>query len=392
MAIREYRKKISPGIFKTFYAVQVEAVNENTGKRIQRKRKGISSLPKAKRLEHDLWIECKKSCSEKFHFRTWGELVIAYLADVEKNVRSECNPEGYSPQTLEKKKYRLIHLKDWQGLSFKLITPRLVRETLDEFEKSGKHSKANTAEIQKEVKAAFTFALDCGAISHHPLQRLKRRSSGAVRPKKRLTHEEVNIFIHEAWKRNHPYFLRWLLPLITGMRRSEVAGLRWSDFDLKRGQIRLERQEIPKEGIVPNLKDKEARMPPIPKKFLPLFKKAKKMAKSDNVIEATDCEWKMGHQSKVTREFCQEIGVTEVTYHQLRASFITNGLLEGVSTSVMKEIVGHSRLSTTDGYFRASGADLLGKTDNLGVDLPSDDAKKKVVNLRLVDDPLQNPS
>lgn len=238
----------------------------------------------------------------------------------------------------------------------------------------------------------LSVAVDCGAISHHPLQRLKRRNTSAVRPKKRLTHEEVNLFIHEAWRRNHPYFLRWLLPLITGMRRSEVAGLRWSDFDLIRGQIRLERQEIPKEGIVPNLKDKEARMPPIPKKFLPLFEKAKSMAKSDKVIEARDHEWKSGNQSKVTRAFCREIGVTEVTYHQLRASFITNGLLEGVSTSVMKEIVGHSRLSTTDGYFRASGADLLGKTDNLGVDIPVDDAKKKVINLRLVDDSLQNPS
>jgi hypothetical protein len=58
----------------------------------------------------------------------------------------------------------------------------------------------------------------------------------------------------------------------------------------------------------------------------------------------------------------------------------------------MKGIVGHSKLSTTDGYFRSSGADLIGKTDNLEINMPSDDKNsKKILHLRSVDNFLRNP-
>lgn len=390
MSIRNYKKEISPGVFKDFYIVQVEAINEYTGKRVQRKREDIPSLPKARRLEHDLWTECKKTCPEKITFSTWGELKLAYLEDVENNVRSKDNPEGFSPQTVQNKRIRLNHLK-WDKLKLDLIVPKKVRETLNDFETNGIHSRGVTVEIQKEIKAALSFAVDCGAISVNPLGSLKKRKSKVIRPRKRLTHAEVNIFIQEAWIRNHPYFLAWLIPVITGMRRSEVAGLKWTDFDLKVGNIRLERQVKPKEGEVPTLKDGEARTPPIPKSFIPLLTEAKKLSKGNEVIDLNSRDWVTGNQSKVTKEFCREIGVTEVTYHQLRASFITNGLLEGISPAVMKEIVGHSKLSTTDGYFRASGADLLGKTDSLGVDVPND-GKNNVRHLKVVDETLRNPS
>ncbi len=41
-------------------------------------------------------------------------------------------------------------------------------------------------------------------------------------------------------------------------------------------------------------------------------------------------EWEIGIQSKVLRDFCKSIGVASIRFHDLRATFITNMLSQGV--------------------------------------------------------------
>jgi len=47
MGIIPYRKEIAPGVIKTLYVVIAEAINKYTGLRVQKKRRGIPSKPKA---------------------------------------------------------------------------------------------------------------------------------------------------------------------------------------------------------------------------------------------------------------------------------------------------------------------------------------------------------
>ena len=46
----------------------------------------------------------------------------------------------------------------------------------------------------------------------------------------------------------------------------------------------------------------------------------------DNLLLPRVREWKQGDQSRFLRDFCRGIGIPEVKFHDLRATFITNML------------------------------------------------------------------
>lgn len=95
-------------------------------------------------------------------------------------------------------------------------------------------------------------------------------------------------------------------------------------------------------------------------------------SRSEFVIDVKCAYWKDGHQAVILRKFCREIGLKEVTHHQLRATHITLALVDGVPLGIVKENVGHAKLSTTDQYFRSAGIDMRGRMDGLQVAVPQD--------------------
>jgi len=370
MAVTPYKVEVSPGVTKTFYTVIAEGINKYTGKRVQKKRRGISSEVKAERIYRELWNECREERPDGPLIKTWDELKTAYLAYVQSNVRSATNKHGFSPKTVAKKKSRFIHLTDWNDLHLDLITPQKLREKLDELESQEIATRELTSEIQKEVKCVFSYAVDRGSLKVNPLADMIKRTV----PKKRkqaLNHEEANKLLSEARKRNHPYFFIWLLSIALGLRRSELAGLKWLDIDFENRLAHIRRQDLPKEGIVEDLKGHKERVVAIPAFVIPVLKEYKLRSKSEFVIDVDCKQWKGGHQAAVLRAFCREIGIKEVTHHRLRATHITLALVDGVPLGIVKENVGHSKLSTTDEYFSSSGIQMRGQTDGLRIKVPA---------------------
>lgn len=370
MSITSYKKEVSPGVTKRFFLVLAEGINKYTGKRVQKKRRGITSEVKAERVYRELWSLCREERPDGPAIKTWGELKAAYLDYVQKNIRSETNKHGFSPKTFEKKKSRFNHLNDWHDLHLALINPQRLRERLDSLEAQGIATRELTRDIQKEIRCVFSYALDRGALSANPLAEMKNRPV----PKKRkqaLNHEEANKLLSEARRRNHPYFFIWLLSIALGLRRSELAGLKWLDIDFENRLAHIRRQDIPREGIVDDLKNHKERVVAIPAFVIPTLKEYKLRSKTDFVIEVDCKQWKSGNQAAVLREFCREIGIKEVTHHRLRATHITLALVDGIPLGIVKENVGHSKLSTTDEYFSSSGIQMRGQTDGLRVKVPT---------------------
>lgn len=376
------KREVSPGVFKTFYTVRVEGINKYTGKRKQLKTRGISSLPKARRIEHDLWIKCRDCNFAEREVTSWGNLLDSYFSFCEKNMRKADYSEGFSPATIVTKKSRFVHLGSWLPLHLDLVTPMFIRSELDRLEREGVCGKSLTRCILKEIKCVFSYALESGYIKSNPVAAMKNRKEAKKR-KVALTHAEAGILLREAKQRNHPYYFIWLMALATGMRRSELAGLKWSDVDFKNRLIYVQRQNIAKEGIVENLKTKEDRPVPIPQSIMNELTAERMRSTGEFVIDLECKSWRSGEQSRVTREFCLKIGIKEITFHQLRATFITNALADAVPLGIVKEVVGHAKLSTTDVYFRSSGIDLTGKTDKLSIHVP-EEKDGEVVPLRVI--------
>lgn len=78
-------------------------------------------------------------------------------------------------------------------------------------------------------------------LSSNPVEGTKRYPR--KKPKiKILTTEETKIFLEAAKYRS--WFLEILLALYCGLRKGEILGLKFSDFDLKRGTVHIQRQLV----------------------------------------------------------------------------------------------------------------------------------------------------
>ncbi len=368
MGIYSYFKQEN-GKKKKLYLVTAEAINKYTGRRQQGKKRGIPSLPKAEKIYKELWNQCRNQKPDDLSVKNWRSLLEKYHSELKLKVRSEQNPTGLSPKVVLTKIGRLKHLKHWEDLHLDLITPNFAHNELDALESNGIASRSLTRHILKEIKCIFTYAVDSGVLKYNPFFNCKNRKL----PKKKklaFTHSEANYFLKEAFQRGHEFYFIWLLALTLGLRRSELAGLKWMDVDFKNRLVHIQRQLIPHEGLVEKTKSSVDRVVAIPSYLVPILKEYKLKAKTDFIIE-TDCSrWKRGEQAAVTREFCQEIGIKEVTFHQLRATHITLALIDGVPTGIVKANVGHGKLSTTDEYFRSSGIEMQGQTDKLNLIVP----------------------
>lgn len=376
MGITAYEKEVSLGVKKTFYHVYVDSINKYTGKRTQMRRRGITSLPKAERVYRELWNACREEKPEGLSMKLWENLIDHYFGYIESRQRSPENPNGFSYNLIRKKQSYVRHTEAWNNRHLELVTPQFVTAYLDEQEKQGM-SRLMTNEILQFVKSIFSYGVDLGVLKANPFTGTKARKV-PQRRKLALTHEETNELLREAKRRMHPYYEIWMLTLSLGLRRSELAGLKWNDIDWKHGLIYLQRQWIPGEGIVEVLKSRSERVVSIPESLVSFLKEMKLKSTSDFVINI-DCNmWKTGQQAKVLRDFCREIEIKEVTHHQLRATHITLALIDGVPLGIVKENVGHAKLSTTDVYFRSAGINMKGQMNRLNIKVPQDSDGKMI--------------
>lgn len=235
----------------------------------------------------------------------------------------------------------------------------------------------------------FEAALDNGLITKNPAKGIEVK----VPPPKRLVlnHDEVTKFLTEAKRINHHFYYQWSFTLFSGLRSGELYGLRWCDIDLVSGIIKIRGQWTNKDGYHPTKSNRD-RVVPISEELRTIILELKNLGPFselltglngnnqhfDDLVLPRSSEWKHGEQSKITKRFCKLIGITEVRFHDLRATFITNALAQGVSTPVVMAIVGHARMSTTDEYLRLAGVNVKGATDKVSYTLPSQDGKNVI--------------
>ena len=112
------------------------------------------------------------------------------------------------------------------------ITRADVVKVLDSVAARGAPIAANRA--MSAIKKLFAWSLDRGVISVHPLVGL--RKPGTERSRDRiLTDGELKSFWHATEELGFPFGAAFQLMALTGQRRGEVVGLRWSQLDMDRG-------------------------------------------------------------------------------------------------------------------------------------------------------------
>ena len=339
---------------KTFYEVFIKT-RDKSGKQVGR-RKRCDTQREALDTEFEMKTELKKQ-QTKVTWRSW----------------IECTLEKYRLE------YRTSTYFNYKHVLNKWFDPVWNDRFLDEIKQSDVHkvifedavktSSATKKGILKIAKRIFNVAIEEGVIVRNPAVGIRVAVADANQAV--LNRNEVEILLREARRVEHRFFPHWSFALLTGMRSGELYSLRWTDVDLVSGKINITKAWTRYNGEGPT-KTAKNRICPISTKCRPFLDelKAKYTPDSEFVLPRL-WEWDQGDQAKVLKSFCEEIGITPIKFHDLRATFITQMLNNGVPLSKVMAIVGHSSLKTTQGYLRLSGKDVEGATEDLGIEVPT---------------------
>lgn len=352
---------------QTLYMVVATA--SINGKQVNRKKRNVTSLVAAKRIEVDLRLELKL-LKERPNRRKWHDW---------SNICLERMKLEFKKSTLAG--YEAI-LRRWVNPSFGSlyldeITGAMIHELI--FDKVQGLGLEGRRGVLKKIKRILTMAVDEGLIQRNPAKGIVVK---VPEPKQSvLNRTEIDTLLYEAKKENHPFYNHWALAILTGMRNGELHALSWTDIDFDNRVISVTKSWSRTDGMGPT-KSSKNRYIPISNELEMFLRDLKsKSINSDGRVLVQHDEWVIGSQAKVLKDFCRLIGITPIKFHDLRATFITQMLLKGVPLAKVMKIVGHATIKTTMLYLRLVAQDTQGATECLGITLPKENNLANVINL-----------
>jgi integrase len=343
---------------KKLFEVYVNGFNAR-GTRIQRKRSNIETLRKAEVIEFELKRELAvlKESKVDARWEEWTEECLNIM-------KVTCRPSTiYSYQTTLDKWVNQY----FKGRELKIITKMDVHSLV--YEVMPPETSMHTRKyVLKIVKRVLQMAVDHGKLDRNPCNGMMVKVPEAE--KMVLTNQEVEIFLSEAKATNHRFYPIWVVALFTGMRSGELYALKWTDVDFDSGTISVSKAWNSKNGFT-STKNQKTRIVPISGELSSFLKGLKLERGREEFVLPHPTEWTRGDAARVLKSFCKALGITEVKFHDLRATFITNLLSRGESLARVMAIVGHADMETTNVYLRKAGIELKDGTEKLGYKLPA---------------------
>jgi integrase len=148
-----------------------------------------------------------------------------------------------------------------------------------------------------------------------------------------------------------------LAAAVTGLRQSEVLGLRWRDIDAAAHRVRVRNAFVRGEHSTDGKSDLSTRRS-VPlaawlARELDAWRNRSAFNADDDLVFAHPQLGKPLDPSKVTRRFkaaCRDAGVREMRFHDLRHTFATSLAASGAPLRAIQEFLGHADLKTTQIY------------------------------------------
>ena len=189
-------------------------------------------------------------------------------------------------------------------------------------------------------------------------------------PKKILTEAQLQKFL-DVVKQDPVWSDFFYTELTTGMRRGEICGLRWQDFDEKTGRLQIRRAVTNRKGggvkVGETKTEKGTRSIQLPPSTVEILKQRKKKSYSEWIFHnPTVPELPLSPETAYRRmkTLLRYAELPPIRFHDLRHTFATHALTSGVDAKTLSGILGHTNASftldtythvTTDMQKKASG-------------------------------------
>jgi integrase len=133
----------------------------------------------------------------------------------------------------------------------------------------------------------------------------------------------------------------FMLALLTGARKMNVAAMRWEDINLSRQEWRI-----------PDTKNDEPHTVPLVPEAITLIKRRKKKQSTDFVFPSDSVSGHIVSPKKAWREIMLQAGVTDLRIHDLRRTLGSWQAVQGASLPIIGKSLGHKTATATQIYAR----------------------------------------
>lgn len=234
-------------------------------------------------------------------------------------------------------------------------------------EQSGTISPATVKRYLAVIQSIFKLALKMGLIAENPAKGERLTLPKLVKPKIDIFTKQEAAVLLEALEREPVQFRTFIqLAIITGARRGELVGLKFSDFDYNNYKVTIQRSAVKLKGEPTALKppkDYESRTVAINPYCIELveqLRKDKERQKARKGVQWRDDEWLFTQSdgsimnpqtpTKQFAKFLEKNGFKHRKLHALRHTSATLLLYSGINIKQVQTRLGHSDIETTNKY------------------------------------------
>lgn len=196
------------------------------------------------------------------------------------------------------------------------------------------------------LRGLFRAAVDSGLILRSPMDSV-RPPRLTLKAPDILSHSELEKIWCQVSKLGPRAQLRWWLALKLGLRQGEALGLKFTDFDLYRLEVRVERtvNALPNRGIIelPLKSENANRVLPIDEQVASWIEVLASEPKREYVFEG-----KRGKpvdasvDLRAWKKLLADAGVRIVKLHAARHSVASRLIEQGVNARAVQMLLGHS--------------------------------------------------
>ena len=193
-----------------------------------------------------------------------------------------------------------------------------------------------------------------GMVSEYIGDKIKRPRASEKKVECFSVSEQKKIEQYVLNKGNTRFF-GVLLCLYTGLRIGELLALEWSDIDMSKGELRVNKTchyGKGENGVFGRITDipktqSSIRTIPIPKQLMPRLRDVKKKSPSTHIVSNGSNLISIRSYQRSFSALLKKLNIPHRGFHSLRHTFATRALECGIDLKTLSEILGHKNPTVT---------------------------------------------